>query len=158
MEEVVGSIPTRSINSLNDLDRAGAFSVAICVAVCVVTHRFDPRSQRFLILLFNFVPCKDVRRAESCREFSCGHSSFHHSPAFALFACSLTERLKELLDSGRRYHRDGQREALRSAIPLLSDDQTLAHDETSELEPPKFPATGTAGRKYWPRRFPFMSR
>jgi len=26
------------------------------------------------------------------------------------------------------------------------------------LEPPKFPATGTAGRKYWPRRFPFMSR
>ena len=37
MEEVVGSIPTRSTNSLNDLDRAGAFSVAICVAVCVVT-------------------------------------------------------------------------------------------------------------------------
>src|SRR5580692_1732594 len=39
MEEVVGSIPTRSTNSLNDLDRAGAFSVAICVAVCVVTLR-----------------------------------------------------------------------------------------------------------------------
>ena len=49
-------------------------------------------------------------------------------------------------------------EALRSAIPLLSDDQPLADDETSELEAPKFPATGTAGSKGWRRRFPFMSR
>ena len=50
-------------------------------------------------------------------------------------------------------------EALLSVIPLLSDDQPLADDETSELHaPPKFLATGTAGRKSWRRRFPFMSR
>ena len=49
-------------------------------------------------------------------------------------------------------------EALRSAIPLLSDDRPRADDETSELPPPKFLATGTAGRKGWRRRFPFMSR
>ena len=48
--------------------------------------------------------------------------------------------------------------ALRSAIPLLSDDQTLADDETSELEAPKFPATGTAETKGWRRRFRFLSR
>ena len=48
--------------------------------------------------------------------------------------------------------------ALRSAIPLLSDDRPLADDETSELQPPKLLATGTAGRKGWRRRFPFMSR
>jgi hypothetical protein len=49
-------------------------------------------------------------------------------------------------------------EALRSAIPLLSEDRPLAADETSELPPPKFLATGTAGRKGWRRRFTFMSR
>ncbi len=50
-------------------------------------------------------------------------------------------------------------EALLSVIPLLSDDRPLADDETSELHaPPKFLATGTAGRKSWRRRFPFMSR
>jgi hypothetical protein len=49
-------------------------------------------------------------------------------------------------------------EALRFAIPLLSDDRHLTDDETSELQPPKFLATGTAGRKGWRRRFPFMSR
>jgi hypothetical protein len=48
-------------------------------------------------------------------------------------------------------------EALRSVIPLLSDNRPLADDETSE-QPPKFLATGTAGRKGWRRRFPFMSR
>ena len=49
-------------------------------------------------------------------------------------------------------------EALRSVIPLLSDDRPLAADETSELQPPKFLATGNAGRKGWRLRFPFMSR
>ena len=49
-------------------------------------------------------------------------------------------------------------EALRFAIPLLSDDRPLTDDETSELQPPKFLATGTAGWKGWRRRFPFMSR
>jgi hypothetical protein len=48
-------------------------------------------------------------------------------------------------------------EALRYAIPLLSDDQPPAGDEASELEPSKFPATGT-GREGWRRRFPFMPR
>jgi len=49
-------------------------------------------------------------------------------------------------------------EALRFAIPLLSEGRPLSDDETSELQPPKFLATGTAGRKGWRRRFPFMSR
>ena len=49
-------------------------------------------------------------------------------------------------------------EALRFAIPLLSEDRPLSDDETSELQPPKFLATGTAGRKGWRRRFTFMSR
>jgi hypothetical protein len=49
-------------------------------------------------------------------------------------------------------------EALRSASPLLSEDRPLADVETSELQPPKFLATGTAGRKGWRRRFTFMSR
>jgi len=49
-------------------------------------------------------------------------------------------------------------EALRFAIPLLSDERPLTDDETSELQPPKFLATGTAGSKGWRRRFPFMSR
>ena len=49
-------------------------------------------------------------------------------------------------------------EALRSAIPLLLEDRPRADDETSEPQPAKFLATGTAGRKGWRRRFPFMSR
>jgi hypothetical protein len=48
-------------------------------------------------------------------------------------------------------------EALRSVIPLLSDNRSL-DDETSESPPPKFPATGTTGRESWRRRFPFMFR
>jgi hypothetical protein len=44
-------------------------------------------------------------------------------------------------------------EALRSVIPLLSDNRSL-DDETTESPPPKFPATGTAGRGSWRRRFP----
>ena len=49
-------------------------------------------------------------------------------------------------------------EALRYAIPLLSDDQPPAGHEASELQPSKFPATGTAGSEGWRRRFPFMPR
>jgi hypothetical protein len=47
-------------------------------------------------------------------------------------------------------------EALRSVVPLLADNQYLDNNETSELPPPKFPATGTDGRGR--RRFPFMFR
>ena len=49
-------------------------------------------------------------------------------------------------------------EALRSAIPLISDEQAPADDEVSELPAPKFPATGTAETKGWRRRFRFLSR
>ncbi len=35
MEEVVGSIPTRSTKSLNNLNRASTLSDGICVAVCI---------------------------------------------------------------------------------------------------------------------------
>jgi hypothetical protein len=47
MEEVVGSIPTRSTKSLNNLDRAGALSDAVCVAVCVVTLRSGAHREGF---------------------------------------------------------------------------------------------------------------
>ena len=40
MEEVVGSIPTRSTNLLNKLDRASARRGGFCVMVCVITRRF----------------------------------------------------------------------------------------------------------------------
>jgi hypothetical protein len=40
MEEVVGSIPTRSTKSLNKLDRASACDHDVCVVVCVITRRF----------------------------------------------------------------------------------------------------------------------
>ena len=50
-------------------------------------------------------------------------------------------------------------EALRSSIPLLfSDDQPPTDDTTSDLEAPKFPATGISEPKGWRRRFRFMSR
>jgi hypothetical protein len=39
-------------------------------------------------------------------------------------------------------------EALRCAIPLLSDDRHQADDETSEWQ--VAPGTGTAGKKFWP--------
>jgi hypothetical protein len=39
MEEVVGSIPTRSTNSLNSSDRVSAFDHAICVIVCETPRR-----------------------------------------------------------------------------------------------------------------------
>ena len=38
MEEVVGSIPTRSTNQSNNLDRASARRLGVCVMVCVITH------------------------------------------------------------------------------------------------------------------------
>jgi hypothetical protein len=47
MEEVVGSIPTRSTNSLNNLDRASALSDGVCVVVCVVTLRSGAHSKGF---------------------------------------------------------------------------------------------------------------
>jgi hypothetical protein len=43
MEEVAGSIPARSTNILNDLDRANTGDRGVCVLVCVMT--------RFLILI-----------------------------------------------------------------------------------------------------------
>ena len=43
-------------------------------------------------------------------------------------------------------------EALRCVIPLLADDRHQADDETSELQAPHSPATGTAGKKFWPWR------
>jgi hypothetical protein len=47
MEEVVGSIPTRSTKSLNQLDGASADRSNFCVAVCVVTRRSCAQSEGF---------------------------------------------------------------------------------------------------------------
>jgi hypothetical protein len=53
MEEVVGSIPTRSTISLNNLDGASAYRSEFCVMVCVKTRRFgalgvNPRGETVL--------------------------------------------------------------------------------------------------------------
>ena len=47
MEEVVGSIPTRSTISLNNLDGASARSLGVCVMLCVITRRFGADSKGF---------------------------------------------------------------------------------------------------------------
>ena len=52
MEEVVGSIPTRSTNSLNNLDWARARSREICVMVCVITRRFGAHGKSFHRMLY----------------------------------------------------------------------------------------------------------
>jgi hypothetical protein len=41
-------------------------------------------------------------------------------------------------------------EALRCAIPLLSEDRNQADDETSKWLTPQAPGTGTAAKKLWP--------
>src|SRR5258708_5854886 len=47
MEEVVGSIPTRSTNSPNNLDGADAHSDGACVIVCVITRRSRAHGESF---------------------------------------------------------------------------------------------------------------
>ena len=47
MEEVVGSIPTRSTKSPNNLDGANACSDGVCVVVCVITRRSGAYSESF---------------------------------------------------------------------------------------------------------------
>src|ERR1035437_1714968 len=47
MEEVAGSIPARSTNSLNKLDGAGACNHDVCVMVCVITCRFGACGKNF---------------------------------------------------------------------------------------------------------------
>ena len=47
MEEVVGSIPTRSTKSLNNLDGANACNDGVYVIVCVGTLRSGAHSESF---------------------------------------------------------------------------------------------------------------
>ncbi len=47
MEEVVGSIPTRSTKSLNMLERASIHGQRVCVVVCVITRPFGAYGQNF---------------------------------------------------------------------------------------------------------------
>ena len=54
MEEVVGSIPTRSTNSLNNLDGASARNHGVCVMVCVITRRSSAHSKGFHRCPFRF--------------------------------------------------------------------------------------------------------
>src|SRR5271166_1011873 len=54
MEEVVGSIPTRSTKSLNNLDGAPARGCDICVVVCVVTRRFGAYGEGFKRIALGF--------------------------------------------------------------------------------------------------------
>src|SRR5215470_17150084 len=54
MEEVVGSIPTRSTNFLNNLDGLVGQSHDICVVSCVVTRPFGACGQGFHRLALGF--------------------------------------------------------------------------------------------------------
>jgi hypothetical protein len=56
MEEVVGSIPTRSTNSLNKLDGASARNRGVCVMVCVITRRLGAHSKGFHRSTLRFHP------------------------------------------------------------------------------------------------------
>ena len=56
MEEVVGSIPTRSTKSLNKLDGTNVHGVGVCVMVCVITRRFGAHSERFKRCTLRFHP------------------------------------------------------------------------------------------------------
>ena len=47
MEEVVGSIPTRSTKSPNNLDGTNAYRDGVCVMVCVITRRFGACGKGF---------------------------------------------------------------------------------------------------------------
>ena len=47
MEEVVGSIPTRSTNHFNNLDRASVHRLSVCVMVCVITRHFAANGKGF---------------------------------------------------------------------------------------------------------------
>jgi hypothetical protein len=56
MEEVVGSIPTRSTKSLNNLDGASASRYSFCVMVCVITCRFSAYGKGFHRIPLRFHP------------------------------------------------------------------------------------------------------
>jgi hypothetical protein len=47
MEEVVGSIPTRSTKSPNNLDGKSPYSNGVCVMVYVITRRFGAQRKGF---------------------------------------------------------------------------------------------------------------
>ena len=56
MEEVVGSIPTRSTIPLNKLDGTSAYGRGICVVVRVITRRFGAHGEGFHGFPFRFHP------------------------------------------------------------------------------------------------------
>src|SRR5271163_3570805 len=60
MEEVVGSIPTRSTNSLNNLEGETAFRNGVCVVVCVVTRRSGAHGEGHHRCPFRFHPLLTV--------------------------------------------------------------------------------------------------
>ncbi len=76
MEEVVGSIPTRSTKSLNKLDRASAHTMGVCVMVCVITRRFGAMGKGSIAVI------AQCRRSWNLKP---GHNDGPH-PAFALVA------------------------------------------------------------------------
>ena len=47
MEEVVGSIPTRSTNHLNNLDRPNVQRQSVCVMVCIIPRHFAAIGEGF---------------------------------------------------------------------------------------------------------------
>src|SRR5215470_12189680 len=56
MEEVVGSIPTRSTKSLNNLNDLGSHRNVICAMVCVITRFFGAHGEGFHGIAFRFHP------------------------------------------------------------------------------------------------------
>ena len=80
MEEVVGSIPTRSTISLNKLDRASASRSGFSVVVCVVTRRFGTHGKDFHRGSLRFLPHVSVAfRLRTERKGGRTHENPKHS-------------------------------------------------------------------------------
>ena len=56
MEEVVGSIPTRSTKSVNNLAWANRQRRLVCVTLCVITRHFSALGEDFEGLALGFHP------------------------------------------------------------------------------------------------------
>jgi hypothetical protein len=71
MEEVVGSIPTRSTKSLNKLDGASSRRSGFCVVVCVITRRFGARSEHFHCVPLRFHSDVTIPLQHATADMSC---------------------------------------------------------------------------------------
>ena len=83
MEEVVGSIPTRSTKSLNNLDRETRRRHGVCVMVCAVTRRFGAHGKGFHRRPLRFHPHMALQRSN-------GSTNPMHAIGFSVYLGQLS--------------------------------------------------------------------